>query len=437
MLARHWQRLPQKTYALLCLLGVGVLFYSSYGLANWLAAQRAQVPEIVFDWEHAIPFWAWTIVPYWSLNLLYALAFFLCRDRAELHRYIRQLLSAQLLAISCFILYPLQFSWTKPPAEGLSGSLFASLAVFDQPFNQAPSLHIMLSLIVGRFYWHRLSPFWRVVLVLWFGLIGLSVLTTYQHHFIDIPLGIWAGLLVIWLFPQPKPAASHFRPTPGHKRWAQLYASLAAACVLLACFGGAWLWCLWPASSFALLWLAYRHLGAAALQKHSDGRFGLASTVCLLPYWVVARANMAWWLRQAPKSVVVTEHIHIGSILAAKHFTAVVDVCAEYPLVRRMQSGFRQPERVQTIPMLDMVAPHPADLQAAAAALEQLRQQHTAPVLVCCALGYGRSAATVLTWLCRYGGHPDLDSAIGCLKAARPQMVLPEATRTAIEEALS
>ena len=57
-------------------------------------------------------------------------------------------------------------------------------------------------------------------------------------------------------------------------------------------------------------------------------------------------------------------------------------------------------------------------------------------VLVCCALGYGRSAAVVLLWLVRYGHCADLAAAIAVLKQARPQMVLPAATRCHIEQAL-
>ena len=89
---------------------MGVLFYSSYGLANWLAAQQGGVPEMAFAWERQIPFWAWTIVPYWSLNLCYAAAFFVAGSRAELHRYIAQLVSAQAIAIVCFVLWPLQYT---------------------------------------------------------------------------------------------------------------------------------------------------------------------------------------------------------------------------------------------------------------------------------------------------------------------------------------
>lgn len=42
------------------------------------------LPEISFAWERHIPFWAWTIVPYWSLNIFYALGLFLCWSRVAL-----------------------------------------------------------------------------------------------------------------------------------------------------------------------------------------------------------------------------------------------------------------------------------------------------------------------------------------------------------------
>ena len=47
---RPWAR----AVAWLCLLGP--FFFLSYGAANWLAAQRAEVGSVVFDWERAIPF---------------------------------------------------------------------------------------------------------------------------------------------------------------------------------------------------------------------------------------------------------------------------------------------------------------------------------------------------------------------------------------------
>src|SRR5262245_33120630 len=43
--------------ALAWLAFLGPFFFLSYGLANWAAGQRADVPSVVFDWEAHIPFW--------------------------------------------------------------------------------------------------------------------------------------------------------------------------------------------------------------------------------------------------------------------------------------------------------------------------------------------------------------------------------------------
>ena len=192
---------PTLKTSLLKLALVGMLFYASYGLSNHYAASLAYVPEVAFAWERNIPFWEWTILPYWSLNLMYAAAFFLCRNAREQNRYVARLVSAQIVATTCFMLFPLHFGWPKPPTDGLWGVMFDSLVAFDLPYNQSPSLHIALSIIVGAFYWTRF-PKIRLPIFLWQSLIALSVLTTYQHHFIDVPTGALLGWLVLWAIPQ-------------------------------------------------------------------------------------------------------------------------------------------------------------------------------------------------------------------------------------------
>ena len=417
------------------LLAVGVVFYSTYGFANWFTAQRSGVPEIAFAWEQAIPFWAWTIVPYWSLNLLYALAFFLCANTRQQNRYIAQLLAAQALAITCFLLFPLQFSWPKPHTDGLPGRLFASLAAFDQPYNQAPSLHIMLVLIVGQFYWYRLPERWRMVWAVWLGLIALSVLTTWQHHFIDVPTGLLAGALVLWALPWQQndaaasPLRARIRLGQWHRLWIGVYLLLALVLMALSALGGAWLWLLWPAAACLLAAAAYARLGAAAMQKQANGKHTLAATWLLLPHRVGAYLNMRLWLRTQPLSAeVLPGQLHIGSMLALSGFQTALDVCAELPLA----SVKGLPKHYACLPMLDMVPPPAVDLAQAAEILQNLMTRQHAPVLVCCALGYGRSAAVVLTWLLKYGGCANLESALLILKQARPKMVLPPETALAV-----
>lgn len=412
------------------LLVVGVVFYASYALANAAAAWRAPVPEVVFAWERQIPFWPWTIFPYWTLNICYALGFFLCESDSVQRRYMQQLLAVQALSVACFLLFPLQMSWSKPAVDGLAGQLFASLAQFDAPYNQAPSLHVSLALIVGRFYWYRLPRHWRLPWALWMGVVGLSVLSTWQHHFIDVPTGLLAGCVVLWALPWQERAVA---PSPLVKRypaiagWSTGYLLAALLWVALATLGGGWLWALWPAAAYALLALMYARFGASAWQKW-QGRHSLAVRLWMLPVRLQVWLNMRAWLRGKPKAAAVTAQVHVGSILAARHYDNVVDVCAEYPL--------QLPPRYRFVPMLDMTPPSPADLRQAADALQTMVLQAATPVLVCCALGYGRSVAVVLTWLVRYGHCPTLSQAQALLREARPGMVLPAATANAIYQAL-
>jgi protein-tyrosine phosphatase len=74
--------------------------------------------------------------------------------------------------------------------------------------------------------------------------------------------------------------------------------------------------------------------------------------------------------------------------------------------------------------MLDLVAPDHATLAHAAHAIEALRAR--GPVLVCCALGFSRSACAVAAWLVSTGRSPDAAHAIGSLRRARGDVVLDD-----------
>jgi hypothetical protein len=140
-------------------------------------------------------------VPYWSTHLLFALSFYSCRGRGELDQHARRLLSAQAIAVVCFIAFPLRASFVRPQAIDSFGFLFDVLRVFDMPFNQAPSLHIATTTILFDLYCRTL-PRWTLPLTIaWSLFVAASVLTTYQHHFIDLPTGLLLGLFCLWLWP--------------------------------------------------------------------------------------------------------------------------------------------------------------------------------------------------------------------------------------------
>ena len=81
----------------------------------------------------------------------------------------------------------------------------------------------------------------------------------------------------------------------------------------------------------------------------------------------------------------------------------------------------------------DFFVPAPELLARAAAEIEQARS--AGRVLVCCALGYSRSAAAVATWLVSARRAASVDAAIAEIRRARPRIALDAGARAAIVEA--
>ncbi|MFO1329489.1 MAG: phosphatase [Rubrivivax sp.] len=426
--ARPWRR------ALAWLALLGPLFYASYGLANHLAAARAAVPSAVFDWERSVPFLDWTIAPYWSLNLFYAASPLLARTRHELDRHVARLLTAQVVAVTCFILWPLQFSFGQPAVQGWPALFFDALRGFDRPYNQAPSLHIVLVLILWDFYRRLLAGrAARLLLALWMGAIAVSVLTTWQHHFIDIPTGALVGLLCIWAWPLERRVsmAQAWRLTRDaqRRRLAAAYAvgAVATAAAALA-VGGAALGLLWVTAALALVALNYLGFGARGFGMDRQGRMHWSARVLLLPYRLAARLNGWLWTRRRAATREVLPGVAVGSVarLPAGDTRQLVSLCAELQAPRGMAC--------RCLPWLDLVPASPAALRRAAGAIDHAVRQGR-PVVVGCALGVSRSVAALACWLARSGQATDLDDALARLRRAHPQLVLGPAWLAALKAA--
>ena len=417
--------------AVLWLLLLAPLFFATYGFATWVTSQRSDVGTLVFGWETHMPFWAWTIVPYWSIDLLYGFSLLLPNTRHELKQHALRLLSAQVIAVSCFLIWPLRFTFERPELDGVFGWLFAVLAGFDKPFNQAPSLHIALLVILWVMYQRHTQGLWRWVVHGWFTLIGISVLSTYQHHFIDLPTGALAGWLCVWLWPVEHPSpllnARLARDSQHWRRGLRYGAGSVVLLIVALTLGGGWLWLIWPAVSLALIKANYLVLGAAGFQKRADGRLTPAARWLYAPYLAASWINSRWWTRNHPQSDQVVDNVWLGRIPTVSEqgsFKAIVDLCAELPMNP-------QGRAYQCIPVLDLIAPTPAECQHAAQAIERLRL--SGPVLVCCALGYSRSATAVAAWLLHSGRAASVEEALAIIRTARPSVVLHPTHREALE----
>lgn len=381
----------------LWLLVLAPLFFLLYGWANGVAVllPKERVGEIVYNWEKYIPFLPTTIFPYWSIDLLYGLSLFLPMTKFIQRQHALRLLVATPVAVFFFYFFPLTFSTPKPECFGVWKSLFDALMGFDKPFNQSPSLHIILLVILWRIYLPHFNKIGKIIWNIWCFLIGVSVLTTFQHHFIDIPAGFLTGLIICYLFPLSKKDCW---------KWGKIKSNKLATLHLIA--GGVFfalafllpisiaLFLIWIGVSLLFIALGYLGLGAVVFQKKQNGSFTFAANILFFPYRWMSRLvrNVFFKSYQSPQKI--TDKLYLGAFWMAKSnkFDAVFDVCAEYK-----KSGIAN-QNYTSYPLIDLVTPTIEELDLGVKKLDELIQNNNI-VFINCALGMSRSATLVFAWL--------------------------------------
>ena len=436
-------------WGLLCLVVLAPLFFLSYGFANQYAASLSHVPSIVFDWEKYIPLWPWTIVPYWSIDLFYGLSLLLCWNRFELKQHALRLLLAQLISITCFLLFPLKFSFERLEIQGFFGLWFDVLMGFDKPFNQMPSLHIVLLVILWDFYRRHSPAHLRIIVHLWSFLIGLSILTTWQHHFIDLPTGLIVGGVCIWLLPietiSPFSKDSLQRLTPKHLKLGGYYLLASIALGMIAgLFKGILLWLYSPAISLFLVSLAYFLLRPHFFQKTSTGHMSAGAWILFAPYFLFAWLNSRIWTRAHPEDSLLIDNqqlqIYLGRIphpSIVQKYTFLFDCCAELPCSTPVTQTQTQTQtqcngHYAAYPSLDLIPLQANQLHHAVEQLDQLYQGsqlyelNHSKMLIFCALGYSRSASILAAWLIKHHHCQNAHDAMTFIQNARPWIVLKD-----------
>lgn len=449
-------------WGLFCLLYLAPFFFLTYGFANQYASQLLHVPVVVFDWEKHIPLWPWTIVPYWSIDLFYGLSLLLCCNKFELKQHLLRLLLAQIISIGCFLLFPLRFSFERPELSGFFGLWFDVLMGFDKPFNQAPSLHIVLLIILWDFYRRHTQGGLRLFVDLWAFLIGISVLTTWQHHFIDIPTGILVGALCLWMFPMqsrsPFKKDPYQKITPKHLKLGMFYLIPSVIFTALAfIFKGFMLWLLYPAVSLFLVSLSYFLARPHLFQKQINGKFSHASWILFAPYLCFAWLNSRIWTKKHPEDSKILSlyqlDIYLGRIPShhnTLNYSGLFDCCAELPrpVLPQQQAQITKSKAHQFL-SLDLIPLQANQLEQAVLKLEQLisecdaqasknniRVEHQTPfeinsmaqqkILIFCALGYSRSCSVLCAWLIKHQHAHSAQQAIAMVQAARPWIVIKQ-----------
>jgi len=416
--------------------GTGILFMVVYHLTNAYAAVSARTGQCYWEWELSLPLVAWLIVPYWSIDLLFVIAPFLCVSREELFALGRRLTLAIIVAGVVFMAWPLTLGFDRQGEYGIFAPLFAAIHGFDKPNNLFPSLHVAFAVILRWTYHRHLGRLGRWIFHVWFALITASTVLVGQHHLIDVAGGLALAVVCCALVPEGAVRTGrHCRDRRAIFLSSGFAAGALICCIPIIIWGG-WAWLgVWP--GLVLLLLAYGHIsGDAGIWGKTARGIGWSTRLLFAPYLMMLQASRWWWWRRdRVAAVAVAPGVWLGRLprrgeVERLGIHAVLDLTAEH------QGPVLAPgvERLH-FPLMDVCTPSAGALAEAAQMLEELRQR--GPVLVHCALGYGRSAAVVAAWLIRYGGVTSSTEAGERIRACRPLVHLRPAIYNQLDQLLS
>jgi protein-tyrosine phosphatase/membrane-associated phospholipid phosphatase len=397
-----------------------LLFVVAYNACNQLTHVRPDVGVWAFAWERAWPVVPAMIVPYWSIDLLFVLAPFLCLNAEEVAVHRRRIVFVIAGGALGFLLIPLRFAFARPEVHGFFAPWFTALYTFDYPHNLFPSLHIALRTLLADFYVRHSRGAGRWLVHGWFSLIGVSTLLTWQHHLVDVVGGFWLAGIALHLFRFDEPAP----PRARNVTVAVLYGLGAVACTQLARLSWPWSFLfIWPA--FALGTAAFGYSGHGSIYRKVEGRLTWTTKLLFAP--LLAGQWISWWYyrRQSAHWSELTPRVWLGPVLresearaaAVAGVTAVLDLTVEFSRPRAFEQT-----RYLNLPVLDLTAPNPAQLAEAVAFIE--RESAAGIVFIHCKAGYSRTAGAAAAWLVSSGRATAAPDAFAQLVAVRPRIVI-------------
>ncbi|WP_326980956.1 phosphatase PAP2 family protein [Chryseobacterium sp. MYb264] len=353
-------KISQKIYALLL---CSVVFMMVYNYSAWYISKLENVPSFVFNFEKYIPFIPWAIIPYMTSGLFFGLVFFFCKTREELTVLTKRMLFVTVIAGICFLLFPLKFSLNKPEiSSSIFGIPFQFLKIFDSPFNQAPSLHIAYAFIFWSVF--RNLKHGRIFLIIWLILLGISTLTTYQHHLIDVLAGGILAHVSFIIFPYRKNDFLYRNFQVANYYF--LFSWLLLTVTLLfhqfvTKFDSTFLWItlwikLWITFSLTLIGYQYQKNNIHFL-KDKNGNISIFKKITYAPYLLMYQAFWRF-LRKNKKPIEIVPNIYISSKPSTEDLlyfnvnknTFVYDLSAEIEEIKSLKDN----TKYQSVPFLDI-----------------------------------------------------------------------------------
>ncbi|GAA3508053.1 phosphatase PAP2/dual specificity phosphatase family protein [Aquimarina addita] len=366
-----------------------------YNFAAWYSSTLSYVPSFVFSIEKYIPFLPWTIIPYMTSGIFFSTIFFFCKKEEQLITLSKRLLFVILVAGIFYFLVPLKFSLVKPETNNLWFQfLFDFIKNVDSPYNQAPSLHISFAFV----FWTVFRDFkkkWRILIAFWLILLGLSTLTTYQHHVIDMVTAAILAQFTLIIFPIHQ---NNFQLRNFHIAnyyflggWITILLSL----LLTEFINGLCIILLWPSLVIFLVGYYYQKNHVHFLKDRS-GNIAWFKKIFYFPYIMI---YWFFWkfLRKNKETIEILPKIYISSKLDKEEIqnfnfnqnTVVYDFSAEL----EEHTGIKENSKYFCVPILDIGAFDSVNVRKIVLGIsgnyEQLPPEGR--ILIHCTMGFTRS----------------------------------------------
>ncbi|RXJ83416.1 phosphatase PAP2/dual specificity phosphatase family protein [Arcobacter sp. CECT 8985] len=371
---------------------LGYLFFLLYGCSNQLAEITAPHLSLVFEWEKNIPFIDIFIFPYMSSDIIFVISIMLLQTRFQLRVLTTRITFVILFSVFIFILFPLEYSFSKP-VEIKFEWLFNILKA-DLSYNQMPSLHISLAIILFDSLRRNIkNNFINFLILTWMFLICLSTLFVYQHHFIDIPTGIIVALITMMIFPHGKKTNITKRfTTPRSLKIGIYYLILATGFIFISFY---------LSNIYSII---FAYISVSMLFMSLIYAFGIVEVFeqkryyfFLLPYFLGNYLSWIFFKNKLPLYNQLNDYIYFGRMPTKKEYNSLknknIDIFINLANDLKFINYYNADKNIN---FLDMTIQNPTELEKI---YQFIKRNKNKKVFIHCKFGLSRTIIFILYYL--------------------------------------
>ena len=172
-------------------LGYYVGFTFLWTASHQLSDMRAVRYPLYYEWEASIPFQAWAVPLYFTLDTFVALFPFVFRSWKEAFAPVGTLLVQTAIAAPFFVLVPIAVGYQNDMSSGVWGEyLFDPLGLHNlSQWNHAPSLHIAYAFTIAWTIGKKFGTTAMAIGLLWATAVSISTMLVHEHHLICVITG--------------------------------------------------------------------------------------------------------------------------------------------------------------------------------------------------------------------------------------------------------